>query len=235
MKALIPSFGGYRVARLAGIALALIAGATFNVQAAIEKSPTKAGVSKSASAVTKKARVAKKSIVPAPQAVALPVVAQADDPGMALQVATELAPLPVTQEPVSARTREVLNAGAAPAYVPRVNPYLVNVAPQGAQVASAPASSAYLPGGATRTDAGPGFSLPNLGRIGLFEQSILPKIQKVYPTGEKPLVVVTFKCPTELVGIDTPSTIILHKVVNGGMDLVNKTNLLSFNLQQVCQ
>ncbi|MEW6678779.1 MAG: hypothetical protein AB1421_12740 [Pseudomonadota bacterium] len=235
MKALIPSFGGCRVARLAGIALALVAGVTFNAQAAIEKSSAKAGVSKSAATVAKKARVAKKTSGATYRAAVLPVVTQAEDPGLALQVATELAPMPVTQEPVSARTREALNAGAAPAYVPRVNPYLVNVAPRSAQVASAPASSAYLPGGATRTDAGPGFSMPNLGRIGLFEQSILPKIQKVYPTGEKPLVVVTFKCPTELVGIDTPSTIILHKVVNGGMDLINKTNLLSFNMQQVCQ
>lgn len=82
--------------------------------------------------------------------------------------------------------------------------------------------------------AGGGFKLA-MPQIPLFEQAILPKIQTVYPTGEKPLVVVTFKCPTELVGIDTPSTVILHKAVNGGMDLINKTNLLSFNMQQVCQ
>lgn len=111
-------------------------------------------------------------------------------------------------------------------YMPRVNPYLVNQQPPApvsapaANMESAPASS--------------GFKL-SMPQIPLFEQSILPKIQTVYPTGEKPLVVVTFKCPTELVGIDTPSTLILHKVVNGGMDVINKTNLLSFNMQQVCQ
>jgi hypothetical protein len=66
-------------------------------------------------------------------------------------------------------------------------------------------------------------------------QSLLPSIKKVYPTGEKPLVVVTFKCPTELIGITPIPTKILHDVVDGGMNVVNATNLLSFNLQQVCQ
>lgn len=109
-------------------------------------------------------------------------------------------------------------------YVPQGNPYLQRQQP------SAPA---YATNGAPASgNSGFRFSMP---QIPLFEQSILPKIQTVYPTGEKPLVVVTFKCPTELVGIDTPSTLILHKVVNGGMDVINKTNLLSFNMQQVCQ
>jgi hypothetical protein len=116
---------------------------------------------------------------------------------------------------------------AVGAYTPRVNPYLSG--PQAAPVPSQPLGGDV---GQAQGIGGPRFSLPH---IPLFEQSILPKVQTVYPTGEKPLVVVTFKCPTELVGIDTPSTLILHKVVNGGMDLINKTNLLSFNMQQVCQ
>lgn len=66
-------------------------------------------------------------------------------------------------------------------------------------------------------------------------QSILPSIKKVYPTGEKPLVVLTFKCPTELIGITPIPTKLLHDGVNGVFDLVNATNLLSFNMQQVCQ
>ncbi len=74
---------------------------------------------------------------------------------------------------------------------------------------------------------------PVFGAVG--EQSILPQIKTVYPTGEKPLVVVALKCPTELVGIDTPASAMMHTVVQAGMNLVNSTNLLSFNLQQVCE
>lgn len=71
--------------------------------------------------------------------------------------------------------------------------------------------------------------LPDSGR------DILPTIKKVYPTGEKPLVVVSFKCPTELVGVTPPTIKLLHDAVSLGMDGLNKSNLLSFNLQQVCQ
>jgi hypothetical protein len=106
------------------------------------------------------------------------------------------------------------------------NPYLVNL--PHIEAVSAPV---FNDG---RVFAGNAFKLA-LPQIPLFEQAILPKIKTVYPTGEKPLVVLTFKCPTELVGIDTPSTLILHKAVNGGMDLINKSNLLAFNMQQVCQ
>lgn len=66
-------------------------------------------------------------------------------------------------------------------------------------------------------------------------QSLLPKIKTVYPTGEKPLVVVTFKCPTEMVGITTPPIKALRELVNLGMEGINRTDLLAFNLQQVCQ
>jgi hypothetical protein len=66
------------------------------------------------------------------------------------------------------------------------------------------------------------------------EMSLLPIVKTVYPTGEKPMVVITFKCPTELIGITPIPTKILHDVVDGGFSLLNKTNLLDFNLQQVC-
>jgi hypothetical protein len=66
-------------------------------------------------------------------------------------------------------------------------------------------------------------------------QAILPTIKTVYPTGEKPLKVLTFKCPTELVGVTPPPTAALHEVVNLAFDGINKTNLLPFNMQQVCQ
>lgn len=64
--------------------------------------------------------------------------------------------------------------------------------------------------------------------------TLLPVIKKVYPTGEKPLVVLNFKCPTEMIGITPPPMKLLHEAVNLGFDGLNKTNLLSFNLQQVC-
>ncbi len=66
------------------------------------------------------------------------------------------------------------------------------------------------------------------------DSNILPTIKKVYPTGEKPLVVLNFKCPTEVIGITPPPMKLLHEAVNLGFDGLNKTNLLSFNLQQVC-
>ncbi|OYY93071.1 MAG: hypothetical protein B7Y41_13220 [Hydrogenophilales bacterium 28-61-23] len=66
------------------------------------------------------------------------------------------------------------------------------------------------------------------------DANILPTIKKVYPTGEKPLVVINFKCPTELIGITPPPMKLLHEAINFGFDGLNKTNLLSFNLQQVC-
>jgi hypothetical protein len=77
-------------------------------------------------------------------------------------------------------------------------------------------------------------SLPSLPSLS-GDRSILPSIKTVYPTGEKPLVVLNFKCPTELVGI-TPIPI---KLLRGGLDsafeLLNDSDMLSFNLQQVCQ
>jgi len=71
--------------------------------------------------------------------------------------------------------------------------------------------------------------LPGSGR------SILPSIKTVYPTGEKPLVVVSFKCPTEVLGVTPPTISLLHDLVDLGMEGINRTDLLSFNLQQVCQ
>lgn len=66
-------------------------------------------------------------------------------------------------------------------------------------------------------------------------QDLLPTIKKVYPTGEKPLVILSFKCPTEMVGVSTPPMKALHEIINYAFDGINKTNLLSFNMQQVCQ
>jgi len=69
----------------------------------------------------------------------------------------------------------------------------------------------------------------------LNDQAILPVIKTVYPTGEKPLKVLTFKCPTELVGISPPPTKALRGLIDLGMEAVNKADILPFDMQQVCQ
>lgn len=176
---------------------------------------------------------AKRAVKP-PRGGVVKAVPQRVSPTVAAAVAASVvaaAPAVLAVKPSVAASADGASAvlAPAPADVPRGNPYLVNQV----QVDTPPANPYSAPGGPSPM-AGGGFKLA-MPRLPLFEQSILPKVQTVYPTGEKPLVVVTFKCPTELVGIDTPSTLILHKVVNGGMDLINKTNLLSFNMQQVCQ
>ncbi|TCJ16253.1 hypothetical protein EZJ19_04925 [Parasulfuritortus cantonensis] len=183
---------------------------------------------------------AQASAVVAPVApAAAPVAAAAINPYLAGPAAPVANPyLPAAQPAaapgyavaaVPARTYQL----AAPAATSG-NPYLPSW--------SAPSSQSYTPAAAPAAAAGESpFSsmagnirdlLPSLPTEG---QSILPHIKKVYPTGEKPLVVVTFKCPTEVVGITPPPTKLLHELVTGGMNLVNASNLLSFNLQQVCQ
>ena len=199
--------------------------ASVTPQAVIKAGGTMSQTVRAKQAVKKSKRVVAKA---GPRVVSPAVAAS-----MATGAAAAMAPAVVVLKPSAilgaAPPGAALAPAPAPAYSPRVNPYLVNQVQYGATPA-APAAVAEN----TSPMAGGGFKLA-MSQIPLFEQSILPKIQTVYPTGEKPLVVVTFKCPTELVGIDTPSTVILHKAVNGGMDLINKTNLLSFNMQQVCQ
>lgn len=68
----------------------------------------------------------------------------------------------------------------------------------------------------------------------LEDLTILPVVKKVYPTGAKPLVIVSFKCPTELIGIAPPTVKLLHGLVDLGANGLNKSNLLSFDIQQVC-
>jgi hypothetical protein len=97
-----------------------------------------------------------------------------------------------------------------------------------------PPSSAANPQPAAPTASG--FSLRSLlPDMPPSDQSILPSIKKVLPTGEKPLYVLTFKCPTELIGVTPIPTKALHGLVDGTFSVVNATNLLPFNMQQVCQ
>lgn len=70
---------------------------------------------------------------------------------------------------------------------------------------------------------------------GISSAKLLPTIKTVYPTGSKPLVVVSFKCPIEMTGLSLPPTQILHYGLTAGMDGLNYLNVFSFDLQQTCE
>lgn len=137
------------------------------------------------------------------------------------------APVAWTWQPVATPAAPLANPYLGKPAATASNPYLAAPAAAPAAAGSGQVVQGSAPVVATLRDWLP--SLPTQG------QSILPSIKKVYPTGEKPLVVVTFKCPTEVVGITPAPTKLLHEAVTGVMNLVNASNLLSFNLQQVCQ
>jgi hypothetical protein len=118
------------------------------------------------------------------------------------------------------------------------NPYLPRPVPPVSSQVFGPIQAAPDPGTVVppvdlgRVFSGLGAGIPLLPESG---RSILPTVKKVYPTGEKPLVVVSFKCPTEVIGVTPPTIKLLHDMVDLGMEGLNRTDLLSFNLQQVCQ
>ena len=174
-----------------------------------------------------------------------PVPASVAPQGLALALALstslrELPPAPKSQPPVT--------VSQAPAAVPAmVTP--ISYAPYQARNYVQGGDNPYLPKPAVAfapiqvvpevKDAESGSLFGALGQaIPILPgsgQSILPSIKKVYPTGEKPLVVVSFKCPTEVLGVTPPTIRLLHNLVDLAMEGINKTDLLSFNLQQVCQ
>ncbi|MDO9225669.1 MAG: hypothetical protein Q8M09_05595 [Pseudomonadota bacterium] len=183
------------------------------------------------------------AIVVPPPVVAAPVVVE--------KGASE-APSPVTPAATAPVPPAALPRGAAPTYSPPT--YFPPVyTPRPVPVIGARAENPYLPrplpretgveravepvAAAPQTSSGGFLSslIPSIPLLPGSGQSILPKVTKVYPTGEKPLVVVSFKCPTEVVGITPPTIKILHEAVSLGMTGINKTDLLSFDLQQVCQ
>ena len=66
------------------------------------------------------------------------------------------------------------------------------------------------------------------------DHSIIPKIKKYDFPGQRSLVTVSTKCPTELVGVSTPSSLVFHEMIDGGMQMINRTQVLPIELQQVC-
>ena len=61
-----------------------------------------------------------------------------------------------------------------------------------------------------------------------------PELNFYERLNEKPLVTVSFKCPTEHIGISTPSTVCLRNSIDNVFTILNKSNLLSVEIVQVC-
>jgi hypothetical protein len=154
------------------------------------------------------------AIAPAAAKISLPppVAAQAAEPAVVAPVAKIAPVMPTPPKPVAAAN----------------NAYLFN---------SFANLQSFIPGnpisGISNAFSGLKSLLPAMPSLA--DESILPTIKKVFPTGEKPLYVLTFKCPTELIGIVPAPTKLLHWLVTSGMDAINSSDLLPFNMQQVCQ
>ena len=176
-------------------------------------------------------------VVATPSVAAPPAAAPAAKPApgtaaaSAIDVASEQAWAKIAANPALAPRQAI---PVAPVAAPTSgNPYLAY------RVAYAPAAAPVAPAPTTAGDAG---QLLNTLRNFLPEPhlpspdiDVLPSITKVYPTGDRPMYVLTFKCPTELVGITPPPTKALRWLITSGMEAVNSTNLLPFSMQQVCQ
>lgn len=62
----------------------------------------------------------------------------------------------------------------------------------------------------------------------------LVNVKRYNIPGQKSILVVATKCPTEVVGIATPTTKIFHSLVDSGMSCINNTQILPVELRQVC-
>ncbi len=239
-----------RIRILCGVLVALLAAAP---AAAAERA--KVAVAKKhagKASATPRARSPKAASVPiasaTPEGLRLSLTTQLREPPAAPpSVATTAPPETVPAPPAPVAVAVPPPVQTPPAYVPPVytpvpfatiggraeNPYLPRPLPREAGVERAAESKSGVPGSASSSFLSS--LIPSIPLLPDSGQSILPRITKVYPTGEKPLVVVSFKCPTEVVGITPPTIKILHEAVSLGMAGINKTDLLSFDLQQVCQ
>jgi len=132
----------------------------------------------------------------------------------------------------------------APApWSPRPNPYIVQpiTVTMAPATPVAPATEAITPAGWWQTPANasvqakvPTATPLNEASKGFGLGSILPTIKKVYPTGERPMVIVSFNCPTQALGITSPTTKAIRFILDSGFSAINSTDLLPWTLQQVC-
>lgn len=176
-----------------------------------------------------------------------------------------LLPIPIATETGSVAPLPQVTATVSGTLLKVANPYLrqpvapIQAPPNFSALIPWAATPILIPNG-----IGPG-GIPTLNEIGVLVTSFMPtlptlppqlagflptsflpgdpgashfpiSIKTVYPTGDKPLVVLTLKCPTEAAfGVAPPPVKLVHIILTAGMDGINATGLLPVNLQQVCQ
>lgn len=181
-----------------------------------QKKTVKASKTSPKSKVRRSAKSAPKAAKTKPVEQADPTVGSSEG---AMQIAAGSRPEPATHAPAIATAATVMPMVAS------INPPVVYAVPvsDSTIVLAGPAPNPYL------VNVWKPYSKP------LDPMSLIPVIKTVYPTGEKPLVVVSFKCPTELAGTTPVPLMVLREGINLGLDGLNRTNILAFNIQQVCR
>lgn len=186
-------------------------------------------------------------------------IAKASPP--ALMISPPLSTQPPPEKIPPLPTSAIVTVVVTPPTVTE-NPYLRSVVPtQVAPTLPAPIAQPQKDPWTTIPPAPTGIG-PTLNGIGILVTSLMPtlppqltgflpvsllpgdpgashlpiSIKTVYPTGDKPLIVLTLKCPTEAAfGVAPPPVKLVHIILTAGMDSINATGLLPVNLQQVCQ
>lgn len=224
---------------LAGVGMVVLAGYGQAASQPSGQQPSAKAHAPAASHASKKSITAKKSAQrvvaakTAPKAAPTPQIAAASTslepnpvPTQVLVVSQPVAPAPWLK-PFEFHGVSSNPYAPSPAYTagyePRPNPYANAYVPQPVQPIALQAPNFNMAAMAP-------FSYSSTAQFGDF----LPKIKKVQPTGERPMLVVSLKCPTEALGVATPSTKILHGAVDMALTGVNATNVLPWSIQQVC-
>lgn len=78
----------------------------------------------------------------------------------------------------------------------------------------------------------PLLSLPDLASFG--DRSLLPSAKMVATPDGRSILVVSFKCPTEVIGVSPPMVQLVHNLVDAAMNKANEEHVLPFDMQQVC-
>lgn len=78
----------------------------------------------------------------------------------------------------------------------------------------------------------PLLALPSTGFMA--ERNLLPTARLIDTGSDRAVLIVSFKCPTELLGVAPPTIQLLHNAFDLVAGLVNQAQLLSFDVQQVC-
>lgn len=168
-------------------------------------------------------RAAPEALQPSPT-VATPAERQPTDPTTAAILATQTA---VMQSPTVTASAVTAAADSVPVAAPQ-NPYLAGWYRPG-PVAALPA----LAVGQLNDNAR--YVLDVVTSIPAMVASLLPSIKTVHPTGGRDLVVVSFKCPAEMItGLYFIPANALRERINSLFNRLNDYQLLNFDIQLVC-